>query len=78
MKEISLEMSTFATDLVITKTRTIMKIKNAIKTGKTKSTKLQNEKYRINNPKQQNEKYEGGAKNTRHLLFYIISRILSI
>ncbi len=30
MKEISLEMSTFAADLVITKTRTIMKIKNAI------------------------------------------------
>ena len=48
------------------------------KTGKTKSTKLQNEKYRINKSKQQNEKYKGGAKNTRHLLFYIISRILSI
>lgn len=40
------------------------------KTGKTKSTKPQNEKYRINNPQQQNEKYKGGAKNTRHLLFF--------
>ena len=39
------------------------------KTGKTKSTGLQNEKYRINNPKHQNEKYKGGAKNARHLLF---------
>ena len=39
------------------------------KTGKTKSTKPKNEKYRINNPQQQNEKYKGGAKNTRHLLF---------
>ena len=49
------------------------------KTGKTKSTKEQNEKYRINKSKQQNEKYKGGAKNTRHLLFfYIISRISSI
>lgn len=40
------------------------------KTGKTKSTKLQNEKYRINKSKQKNEKYKGGAKNTRHLLFF--------
>lgn len=39
------------------------------KTGKTKSTKSQNEKYRINKSKQQNEKYKGGAKNTRNLLF---------
>ena len=39
------------------------------KTGKTKSTELQNEKYRINKSQQQNEKYKGGAKNTRHLLF---------
>lgn len=41
-----------------------------INIGKTKSTKPKNEKYRINNPQQQNEKYKGGAKNTRHLLFF--------
>lgn len=40
------------------------------KTGKTKSTISQNEKYRINKSKRQNEKYKGGAKNTRHLLFF--------
>ena len=43
-----------------------------IKTGKTKSTEMQNEKYRINKSQQQNEKYKGGAKNTRHLLFYML------
>lgn len=43
---------------------------NNSKTGKTKSTELQNEKYRINKSQQQNEKYKGGAKkNTRHLIF---------
>ena len=48
------------------------------KTGKTKSTKLQNEKYRINKSQQQNEKYKGGAKKTRHLLFYtLVNRWLS-
>lgn len=31
------------------------------KTEKTKSTKLKNEKYRINKSKQQNEKYKEGA-----------------
>ena len=33
------------------------------KTGKTKSTTTQNEKYKINVLQQQNEKYKGGAKN---------------
>ena len=36
-------------------------IKDFSKTGKTKSTKLKNEKYRINKSKQQNEKYKEGA-----------------
>nr|DAT66763.1 MAG TPA: hypothetical protein [Caudoviricetes sp.] len=39
------------------------------KTEKTKSTKLQNEKYRINKSKQRNEKYKGGAKNKSQPLF---------
>ena len=40
-----------------------------IKTGKTKSTTTQNDEYKINVLQQQNEKYKGGAKNTRYLLF---------
>lgn len=50
------------------------------KTGKTKSTELQNEKYRINKSQQQNEKYKGGAKKIHATSFFytLVNHWLSI